>query len=89
MKLLSEMSEAEQSLALAVAAREGVEQRMTECLERIRDLNLVSSRRVLRALHATWIDADEKCRALALKVVPDVEVVQLHVETFRGRAVAV
>lgn len=82
----------EVKLVAKVDERERREATMLATLERIRDMNLGSSRAVLVRQCVQWLEAHEECNELARALcdAADAErVVVLPVETFHGKAIAV
>jgi hypothetical protein len=84
-------SKLEEKLAAAMGERERREIEMRHCLERIRDMNLPTSRRLLVHQCMSWLELNEQCNELVRAIcdAADAELIAMPVETFRGKAVAV
>ena len=67
-RFLSEMSAPERELALAVHERERCETKLANTIERVKLLNLGTSRDLLAAEFGEWQRAHARCAKLARKV---------------------
>lgn len=79
----------EEKLAAAMGERERREIEMRDCLQRIRDMNLPTSRKLFVHQCMSWLELNSQCNELvrALCDATDAELIA-PVETFRGKAVA-
>lgn len=83
-------SKLEEKLAAAMDERERREIEMRHCLERIRDMNLPTSRKLLVHQCMSWLELHSQCNDLvrAMCDAADAEL-SAPAETFRGKAIAV
>jgi hypothetical protein len=83
-------SKLEETLVHRQVVRHDCEVKLRDTLQRLVDLNLASSRRLLTLQFTQWLDANERCNEAARELSESIEPeIAAPVVEFRGRAVAV